>query len=449
MSSITGITHRPRTLGQPAGQPEGARWYYGLAIPMQVSSTKAALLVNIRDVGSRGADHVDFEQGSDAIVFDRVDAIDPARAVSLSRNHEEQHPRARETCIMVKHPVISGFVPLGAKREDGSEHPHAGTGFGLSAAVAWPMRGTLLPGYQNHRPYGGEHEHGYTELFELRFDGETLHVDGVRRVADEAAWLGGYRLGFVGLTPPTPDGDDLLFPMRGCRANGEHMELGIARWRREGGAWRVSEWHEVADEEHEHFEMSVVRDRDGSLLYTARGNTALVCHNFRVWRSTDNGRTWRDHLKVQWVRSAAPVTINRAADGTPFLLANLYETPLCGTADPLLTPRSPSGWVSIGGYRRDKLYAWALSEDRENLEAPVLMRDCPADFGEPPGGSTWSADHPMAQPLRLADERWHTVITYRTLERGENGLGCAPTEYTGCFVEEVQCAGEPVPLWRF
>ena len=38
---------------------------------------------------------------------------------------------------MVKYPVRGGFIPLGAKLSDGTPHPHAGTGFGTSQAMAW------------------------------------------------------------------------------------------------------------------------------------------------------------------------------------------------------------------------------------------------------------------------------------------------------------------------
>lgn len=95
----------------------------------------------------------------------------------------------------------------------------------------------------------------------------------------------------------------------------------------------------------------------------------------------------------------------------------------------------------LGGNRRDKIYLWPMTPDRRNLEAPLVVRDCPKDFGPPPGGTTWSADHPIGLTLRLGDAQWHHVLAYRVLERGENGQGCAATPQTGCYLEEVFSAG--------
>lgn len=446
---LLSVTRRARALVCSPHAPQGSRWYYGMAVPFQVAPRLAGMMVNIRDVGERGGDHVDFEVGTDLVLFDDVQHIDSAGAIPVSRNHEEINPHAAETGIMVKHPLILGFVPHGSLRADGSRHPHAGTGFALCQAVCWPLnpRNRLPDG--SLRPFGAEQSHTYIEVCQLEFDGRQMHLTQPSRAPAGNEWLRGFKLGFVGLTPAVPDGDDLLMPMHGCRIAQDRHQIGLARWSRIEGRWRPVAWHQVASLDDEHGEMSLVRDVDGSLLYSARANTALTCHNMHVWRSTDGGRTWRDQVKVQWIRSAAPVTINQAADGTPYMLANLYETPLVGTRDRLKVPMTPAGWQVVGGYRRDKLYAWPLSDDRLHLEPPVLVRDCDVDFGPPPGGSTWSADHPMALTLRLADGCWRNVLVYRVLERGENGMHCPPTGHTGCYVEEAVSKGTPRGPWRF
>jgi hypothetical protein len=59
------------------------------------------------------------------------------------------------------------------------------------------------------------------------------------------------------------------------------------------------------------------------------------------------------------------------------------------------------------------------------------MRDGRADFGPPPGGITWTLDHPIAANLQLADGRWHTVVGYRVMDRAETARGSAPPPETG------------------
>ena len=81
---------------------------------------------------------------------------------------------------MVKYPVAGGFVPAGAKRADGSPHPHAGTGFGLSTAQAWPQHDRDL-GHNadriGRRAYPGAQAHEYLELQQLSYDGSRFRAE--------------------------------------------------------------------------------------------------------------------------------------------------------------------------------------------------------------------------------------------------------------------------------
>ena len=70
-------------------------------------------------------------------------------------------------------------------------------------------------------------------------------------------------------------------------------------------------------------EPSLIRDLDGALLFTARGAYADFNHRIRVWRSIDNGRTWNLVMDLPNARGQAPVTLNQAADGTPYIVANV------------------------------------------------------------------------------------------------------------------------------
>ncbi len=38
----------------------------------------------------------------------------------------------------MRFPVLGGFVPFGARRPNGAQHPHAGTGFGICTALRFP-----------------------------------------------------------------------------------------------------------------------------------------------------------------------------------------------------------------------------------------------------------------------------------------------------------------------
>ena len=42
------------------------------------------------------------------------------------------------------------------------------------------------------------------------------------------------------------------------------------------------------------------------------------------------------------------------------------------------------------------LCLWPLNEQRNGLEAPLVARDCLTEFGVPPSGTVWAADHPSA-----------------------------------------------------
>ena len=66
-AEITGITAGDVDLVTPPDSTEDAVLSYGLGFPFQVSSDEAAVFCNVR-VGGVAA--VDYENGTDAIVFD-------------------------------------------------------------------------------------------------------------------------------------------------------------------------------------------------------------------------------------------------------------------------------------------------------------------------------------------------------------------------------------------
>ena len=95
------------------------------------------------------------------------------------------------------------------------------------------------------------------------------------------------------------------------------------------------------------------------------------------------------------------------------------------------------------------LCLWPLNEQRNGLEAPLVARDCLTEFGVPPSGTVWAADHPSARTVQLSDGEWHHLICYRLLDWKENTHFIAPSPRTGGYVEEVFSVGEPVAPWSF
>jgi len=222
-----------------------------------------------------------------------------------------------------------------------------------------------------------------------------------------------------GLTQAIPDGDDLLYPLMARTSEGS--ACGVTRWQRRYGLWRPTSFVPIMDTlEGQWYEPSLIRDTDGSLLFSARIDEAMI----RVWRSTDGGRAWDLIVDVAGERQPAPVTLNRAADGTPYIAGNLL------------------------GRGREVVCLWPLSAARSGLESPIVARDAQAEFGPPASGARWKVDHPNAKTLRLADGKWHNVLVYRIMDAAEHGGADAPPQ-TGCYVEEVLSAGPAIPAWKF
>jgi hypothetical protein len=250
------------------------------------------------------------------------------------------------------------------------------------------------------------------------------------------------------------DGDDLLLGLSGneiragIQPESYGLGCGVARWRRGASGWRPVGFVQATDNAG-WFEPSLIRDLDGSLLMSARGapQTAAI-NTVSVWRSTDGGAAWKQIIDLPGAISQAPVSLNQAADGTPYIASNPYEILSTPRAPVFPLPRDASGRARLGGWLRENLYLWPLTPDRTGLEPPLRVRACRTEFGAPPGGSTWNIDHPTGMTLQLGDGAWHHVLSQRILEYAElRGFG--PTPQTGLYMEEVVSAGEPIPVWQF
>jgi hypothetical protein len=435
---ISRVTRGPADLVVPR---DGDGFRYGTGYLFQASPTQAGVLSNLR---TEGFPVGDFEAGVDAILFDDPAKISAAEPVPLTRTVKYADRVSGAWRIVIKHGCKGGFVPLGARRADGKPHPHAGTGFTFCEALDFPMKGN---GYYDKRDKGRGGMLRTTEVQQLKFDGqrfEVLRVDTYTDAKPLQVPGSPWKITCPALRMGIPAGDDLLFAVTctsgdaGAWFSDPHV-VGVSRWRRVEGQWRPVEFHPVVTSRPaakprvvhgrkmsvQPMEPTLIRDTGGSLLFTARlAYETFDEHALRVWRSDDDGRQWTKVIERPDTKGQAPVSIARATDGTPYLVSNPF------------------------GRERDRLVLWPLNAARTGVEEPILARDALEQFGPPPGGPVWFMDHANAGVVRLADGRWHNLLVYRIMDRGEHS-GKAPPPQSGLYVEEVFSTGPEVGPWRF
>lgn len=420
---ITHISKGPRDLFLAPDTPPGHEWIYQGGFVFQISPTEAGMFTGIR-LGKTAI--IDVEAGVDLTIFDQVDKLRTDRTVRLARYHEMKHPRTGES-IYASPGITGGFVPLGAKRADGSPHPHAGTGYGVNHWMGFP---TALEAKKDTHVDTNSDVYFSIELQQYAYDGKTFRITRSDKMEDTEL-LPGWQVAHHSFSAAIPSGDDLLSGL----ATGNMLkkcETGFARWRRgNDGCWRPIEYQPLMDG---HAEPSLVRDIDGSLLMSFRPYVMSLPEKdrLRIWRSTDEGKTWKVILDQKPFWQMCPMILSRATDGTPYLAINRYREPVVNRFA-----------------KREMIWAYPLSEDRTKLLDPIVVRDATVDFGPPPHGTKWRVDHPVGTTVRLADGRWHHVLVYRGLEDAEMRTDAAATPFTGLYMEEVFSNGTPLPTWRF
>lgn len=432
-AQITDVSAGPPDLVTPPDSTEDAVFAYGLGFPFQVAPTQAAVFCNVR---VEGVAVTDFENGTDVIVFDDLESISADNAVSISRNERRTADDGTER-IIVKFPVIGGFVPVGALREDGTPHPHAGTGFGLCQAISFPVNEA------GHFSWGTERIHR-CEVHQLSYDGERFEAvrtsSGLEQAHPE---VGVWTIISPGIKNAIPDGDEMLQAITATDGSGQLT--GVARWSRADGVWQIVDFSPVTPPGEGWAEPSVVRDSDGALLFSARGSGGERLSRVQVWRKQGEGPQWRLVVSTEDVRvwqklaegpgwgsiidlpnahNPGPISIGRAADGTPWIGANLP------------------------GSGRETLCLWPLNAQRMDLEDPLIARAARDEFGPAPADGRWMVDHPSGAVLRLAGGQWRGVVAYRILASSEH-KGAPPAPQSGCYIEEVASAGPVAPPWRF
>jgi hypothetical protein len=342
-----------------------------------------------------------------------------------------------------RYPVLGGFVPIGARLDNGEPHPHAGTGFGVSRLIGFPADMSSRIWIDMPEPYMG------FEMYQFYYDGSAFKIEQTR-ISDGTDIFPDRELTGTGLGYAIPDGEDLIWAVS-AKNSDKNYGSGLSRWRRKNNAWQVIEYTPVTGPDLS-AEPSVIRDMDGSLLFTARGSGAsqraqklpdaveLGEKNekaIRLWRSADAGKTWKEILDAPLVRSGTPVSISAAVDGSPYIAGNPF------------TDKDSRGRELSSIEMREVLKLWPLSADRRSLDEPFLVRNCPIDFGDAPLESIWRADHPMAHTLRFADGQWRHLLFYRVLTRKECVSDAPITPITGTYVAEIISAGPVHPPWSF
>lgn len=443
------VIRHPRALQAPVEATPGETWRYGLNFPFQVAPRLAGLYCNLKQFEGPGQD---FEGGTDIVLFDRIDALRVDRTIKVARNSRAPNPNnGGQAAVMMKYPGLIGFVPLGAKLADGRPHPHAGTGFAMVTAAAWPAGPGEMPGYTfpDRIGYGaflGDKAYRFFELHQLSYDGTDFKVGAPERIAMEE-FLPGYKFVSGGFGCALADGEDLIIGLTGTRRGAAAAGAGPVRWQRRQGAWHPASY-EIATPEDNSMEPSFIRDRDGSLLMFSRAPRAMG-PPVRIWRQAAPGRPWEPRLNVNGMIPSVPASLNRLVDGTPYLVANLYEPqfflPAGLHADGGVSRLEPVGRRG----ERSTLCLWTLNEARDGFDAQLVLRDPLSEFGRPPHGTVWAADHADGAVVQLADGRWRALVGWRLLEWKENSHLIPPGPLTGTYLDEVVSFGEPLPLWNF
>jgi len=409
---------------------------------MQLSATRAGIMANIHRVSART---YDYEMGTDMLFLDDPRSLIAEGAIPLSRNHRGTHPRLGIPVEMVKCPLNGGFVPLGALREDGTPHPHAGTGFVLTEAYAHRVR-TAEPGSQE-TALSDDDQYVYHEWAQVSFDGDRFLVSEYERPPLDAL-LPGHTITGTGMSAAIPDGDDFLLPVTalnpatqaGDPPSAAKYVTGISRWQRPAQGWRAVAFSPV-DAGVQGTEPSLIRDVDGALLFTQR-QEGQGARNIMIWRSSDSGATWTKIIDAPDLRQPGPLSICQAADGTPYVACNQGFSGFINCV----------GHLGVEGYPtfREVLCLWPLTADRTSLLTPFFARIPRYEFGPPVVGGEWYCDHPVGLNLRLADGRWHHLLCYRIMAIAEGlGQGYPPSPHSGLHVEEVTSNGPARPVWRF
>ena len=429
--------------------PEGMSGVYQISRFVQLDAQTAGFFINVRQDKNKACD---LEIGCD-FCFTRDPELRKFEGFQALTRAEIAEPfENKQKYLMVSYPVFAAFVPLGALLEDGTPHPHAGTGFAFGARLGRPCdeKGSCQ-GYTNPLL---EDCYDEVEILQLAWNGEKLTVTDRERLAYPSK-VDTFKH-TIPLLPPlagvVADWEDLLTGATKVIGEEPLGRAGVCRWKRNNGHWEIAEFTPIGAPGS--FEPSLIRDINGSLLYTHRTavpewtfalklspegmEDAKYNRDIRVWRSCDNGKSWTKCVHQKDCCNGCPVSITMTKAGVPVIFTNEHSDTL-GTGNPL-----------FHGVVREKMILRVLNKERNGLLPKQLVRDAVAEFGNAPYGKGWFMDHPIGLLVRLSDHQWHSVLTMRVMDISESGGGNAATPYTGLYVEEIISeTADFKPPWNF
>ena len=436
--------------GERAGPYES--WRYGNGRAIQVTPDAAALFCGVRPEKMGGPDYVD---GSRVVLFDDLDRIADSESVPLASNEFFGDPKSGKARMAMKHGVWPWFVPAGARLADGAPHPWPGTGFGLQSVLEVPVDENLRWG--KGALYKDAEKR--TAVYQFRCGARGFEVVGVQEhkpedmpvvpthpitAQMEAVAVGDrerfrWRLADKGLGPGLPDGADMLMPAMAARVAPEgdapgRPAAGVMRWRCDDGEWKPVHFTPIAVsvdgvEQYWH-EPSLVRARDGALLFSARPRFGPYEHTVRLWRSED-GMAWQVVFDRLQARAESPVTINSAADGTPYFALNPWFSEY-------------EGMPYTHGRRRMDIRP--MRPDLSDWGEGLLVRRTETGRAE---RSRWLLDHPLSATIRLKDGVWRHVLAYRSLFSGAFDEMDEGSLSYGLYLDAIESDGPAIAPWRF
>jgi hypothetical protein len=241
--------------------------------------------------------------GNDAFIFEKFSDIIEDKAIPLNWPEPKYCLKdSSGTGFLGKFPITGGFVPLGAKSEDGRQLAGAGTGIFISDGLT----------FDDSKKTGNSSSELVMEFMQVRWDGQSLSVTK-KDLLDN---LLGYKLLGNALSEFLQDGDSFLAPLLTDKG------IIVFRFKFDGKEWRALEcgnpfvarqkegWYMNRGES----EPSIIK-KDGQYLISTRGGDNKV----RVYSSND-GLNYE--LMFAWPNNTIPQSLNMVHNGKIYLLTN-------------------------------------------------------------------------------------------------------------------------------
>ena len=410
-TGIKRIIPHGRVLSRPARQPEGTSKpvCYELGQLYQLDQEHCLLVTGMREQGGD-----DLNVGNDAFVFTKLSELVPEQAIPINRVDPAYRLRSGQGVgVQAKYPVCGAFVPLGARLENGSPHPAAGTGFLLSQGV------TFLPDRSGAHPQGD----CTFDLIQLRWDGERLAVTNGQLPET--------------LFGMTPTGIAITnYCARGAGFLGAFTVLGkghaVFTFAWDGTRWwptgcgepffDASSWNPAVDQpevlSRGETEPSLRQCGDAYYAYTRGWDP-----KGRLYRSEDGVAfklvrtyTWPVNQASRLPALSTPQVLNAGLDGSLYLATN-----------------PSTGWP------RNPLLAYPLVN--EELAAPLVIHDHQG-IRHDTGPEAPICDHAIAANVWL-EGRWRHLCLYRLCDliyllKKDREPGVLPTAWTGVYLAEME-----------